>query len=70
MKELHAVRNFHAGFRHGRWLGMVNAGLQFVTGGKSWDSLIARVLNRDTLRSASFQTTAMRATTTSSVTVI
>jgi len=36
MKELHAVRNFHAGFRHGRWLGMVNAGLQFVTGGKSW----------------------------------
>ncbi len=36
MKELHAVRNFHAGFRHGRWLGMMNAGLQFLTGGRSW----------------------------------
>ncbi|MFN2453937.1 MAG: 4Fe-4S dicluster domain-containing protein [Pyrinomonadaceae bacterium] len=36
MKELNAVRNFHAGFRHGRWPGMVNAGLQFVSGGKSW----------------------------------
>jgi electron-transferring-flavoprotein dehydrogenase len=36
MKELRRVRNFHAGFRHGRWLGLVNAGLQFVTGGRSW----------------------------------
>ena len=30
------MRNFHAGFRHGRWLGLVNAGLQFITGGRSW----------------------------------
>ena len=36
MPELRRVRNFHAGFRHGRWLGMANAGLQFVTGGRSW----------------------------------
>jgi electron-transferring-flavoprotein dehydrogenase len=36
MKELRKVRNFHAGFRHGRWLGMANAGLQFITGGRSW----------------------------------
>ena len=25
--ELRRYRNFHAGFRHGRWLGMANAGL-------------------------------------------
>jgi electron-transferring-flavoprotein dehydrogenase len=36
MKELRKVRNFHAGFRHGRWLGLANAGLQFITGGRSW----------------------------------
>jgi electron-transferring-flavoprotein dehydrogenase len=36
MKELRKVRNFHAGFRHGRWLGIANAGLQFITGGRSW----------------------------------
>ncbi len=36
MQELRRVRNFHAGFRRGRWLGLVNAGLQFVTGGRSW----------------------------------
>ena len=36
MKELRRVRNFHAGFRHGRWLGIANAGLQFLTGGRSW----------------------------------
>ena len=36
MKELRRVRNFHAGFRHGRWLGIANAGLQFITGGRSW----------------------------------
>ncbi|HEY0007005.1 MAG TPA: electron transfer flavoprotein-ubiquinone oxidoreductase [Pyrinomonadaceae bacterium] len=34
--ELRKVRNFHAGFRYGRWLGMANAGLQFITGGRSW----------------------------------
>lgn len=36
MPELRRVRNFHAGFRHGRWLGLLNAGLQFVTGGRAW----------------------------------
>ena len=36
MAELRKVRNFHAGFRHGRWLGLANAGLQFLTGGRSW----------------------------------
>ena len=36
MLELRKVRNFHAGFRRGRWLGMANAGLQFITGGRSW----------------------------------
>jgi electron-transferring-flavoprotein dehydrogenase len=36
MTELRKVRNFHAGFRKGRWLGMANAGLQFITGGRSW----------------------------------
>ncbi len=34
--ELRRYRNFHAGFRHGRWLGMVNAGLQYITGGRAW----------------------------------
>src|SRR5437588_3015112 len=34
--ELRRYRNFHAGFRHGRWLGMANAGLQYVTGGRAW----------------------------------
>ena len=34
--ELKKVRNFHAGFKHGRWLGMVNTGLQFFTGGRAW----------------------------------
>jgi electron-transferring-flavoprotein dehydrogenase len=36
MPELRKVRNFHAGFRHGRWLGLANAGFQFITGGRSW----------------------------------
>ena len=40
--ELKKVRNFHAGFKHGRWLGMVNTGLQFVTGGRAWG-----LFNRD-----------------------
>jgi len=36
MPELRRVRNFHAGFRKGRWMGIANAGLQFMTGGRSW----------------------------------
>ncbi|MGH9899825.1 MAG: 4Fe-4S dicluster domain-containing protein, partial [Pyrinomonadaceae bacterium] len=35
-KELHKVRNFHAAFRHGRWLGLINSGLQFLSGGRDW----------------------------------
>jgi electron-transferring-flavoprotein dehydrogenase len=34
--ELKKVRNFHAGFKHGRWIGMFNTGLQFFTGGRAW----------------------------------
>jgi electron-transferring-flavoprotein dehydrogenase len=34
--ELYKVRNFHAAFRTGRWLGLVNGGLQFITGGRNW----------------------------------
>ncbi|HKP38658.1 MAG TPA: electron transfer flavoprotein-ubiquinone oxidoreductase [Pyrinomonadaceae bacterium] len=34
--ELRRFRNFHAAFRHGRWLGMANAGLQYITGGRAW----------------------------------
>ncbi|MEJ7617549.1 MAG: electron-transfer flavoprotein:ubiquinone oxidoreductase [Pyrinomonadaceae bacterium] len=34
--ELRRVRNFHAGFRYGRWLGLINAGLQQLTGGLAW----------------------------------
>jgi electron-transferring-flavoprotein dehydrogenase len=34
--ELRRYRNFHAGFRHGRWMGMANAGLQYITGGRAW----------------------------------
>lgn len=37
--ELRRYRNFHAGFRHGRWLGMANAGLQYITGGRAWGIL-------------------------------
>jgi electron-transferring-flavoprotein dehydrogenase len=33
-KELWAVRNFHQGFQHGLYAGLVHAGLQFVTGGR------------------------------------
>src|SRR5258708_30719297 len=36
MPELRKVRNFHAAFQRGRWLGIANAGLQFLTGGRSW----------------------------------
>jgi electron-transferring-flavoprotein dehydrogenase len=32
-KELRAVRNFHQGFKHGLWMGLVHAAAQFVTGG-------------------------------------
>ena len=33
-EELYAVRNFHAGFKHGFLLGMVNTGLQMISGGR------------------------------------
>ncbi|HXD32450.1 MAG TPA: electron transfer flavoprotein-ubiquinone oxidoreductase [Pyrinomonadaceae bacterium] len=34
--ELRKVRNFHAAFRHGRWLALANTGFQFITGGRAW----------------------------------
>jgi electron-transferring-flavoprotein dehydrogenase len=33
-KELWAVRNFHQGFQGGLWKGLVNAGFQFISGGR------------------------------------
>ncbi len=33
-KELFGVRNFHQGFKHGLWAGLVHTGLQMVTGGR------------------------------------
>ena len=32
--ELLAVRNFHQSFQHGLWLGLAQAAVQFVTGGR------------------------------------
>lgn len=34
--ELHPVRNFHASFQRGRWSALLNAGLQYMTGGLAW----------------------------------
>jgi electron-transferring-flavoprotein dehydrogenase len=34
--ELYEVRNFHASFKNGRWLALVNGGMQFLTGGANW----------------------------------
>jgi len=34
MDELRGVRNFHQGFERGLWVGMLDAGLQLVTGGR------------------------------------
>jgi len=33
-KELFSVRNFHQGFKHGLWGGLLNTGLQMITGGR------------------------------------
>ncbi|GAC1445943.1 MAG: electron transfer flavoprotein-ubiquinone oxidoreductase [Pyrinomonadaceae bacterium] len=37
--ELYAVRNFHASFQDGRYLALINGGLQFLTGGRAWGVL-------------------------------
>jgi len=34
--ELFSVRNFHGAFQKGRWSGLVNTGLQFLTRGLAW----------------------------------
>ncbi len=34
--ELYAVRNFHSAFANGRYMALVNGGLQFITGGRDW----------------------------------
>ncbi len=35
-EELHAARNFHAGFKNGMWGGLVNAGLGIFSGGRGF----------------------------------
>ena len=35
-RELHAARNFHAGFKNGLWGGMINAALGTLTGGRGF----------------------------------
>ncbi len=37
--ELYAVRNFHGAFQKGRWSGLINSGLQFLTKGLAWGFL-------------------------------
>ena len=34
--ELHPVRNFHGAFQKGRWSGLINTGLQYLTKGLAW----------------------------------
>ncbi|MGH9949457.1 MAG: 4Fe-4S dicluster domain-containing protein [Pyrinomonadaceae bacterium] len=34
--ELYPVRNFHGAFQKGRWSGLINSGLQFLTNGFAW----------------------------------
>src|SRR5258706_2155052 len=34
--ELHPVRNFHGPFQKGRWSGLINTGLQYLTKGLAW----------------------------------
>ena len=34
--ELHPVRNFHGAFQKGRWSGLINSGLQYLTRGLAW----------------------------------
>lgn len=34
--ELYPVRNFHGAFQKGRWSGLINTGLQFLTRGMAW----------------------------------
>jgi electron-transferring-flavoprotein dehydrogenase len=34
--ELYPVRNFHGAFQKGRWSGLINSGLQFLTRGLAW----------------------------------
>ncbi len=34
--ELHPIRNFHGAFQKGRWSGLINTALQFLTRGMAW----------------------------------
>jgi len=43
--EMRSVRNFHQGFEHGLYAGMLNTGVAMVTGGRDW-LLRDRVPNR------------------------
>ena len=48
-KALHAVRNIKPGFKHGLWLGLANAGLETLLGGRTpWT--LKHVANDRTLR--------------------
>src|SRR5262249_38331927 len=39
--EFHKVRNFHQGFEHGLFSGMLHGGLQFLTGGRDLKDRLA-----------------------------
>ena len=41
-RELRAVRNFKPGFKRGLWVGIANAGLEAVTGGRTPWTLVSR----------------------------
>jgi electron-transferring-flavoprotein dehydrogenase len=42
-QELWKVRNFHQGFEHGFWFGMINTGLQMFTGGRGLRNRYANI---------------------------
>ena len=49
-QELYKVRNFHQGFEHGLLPGMLNAALQFVTGGRGWKDPLANRAGHERMR--------------------
>jgi len=49
-QELYKVRNFHQGFEHGLLPGMLNAALQFVTGGRGWKDPLANKAGHEQMR--------------------
>jgi electron-transferring-flavoprotein dehydrogenase len=49
-QELYKVRNFHQGFEHGLLPGMLNAGLQFMTGGRGWKDPLPNKAGHEQMR--------------------